>query len=78
MLARLRSLWRNLGHRDRVDRDLDNEVRAVFDILVDEKMRDRPVARTGAPRRDARAGRVEARSSSRSAKRAPARRSTRC
>lgn len=39
MLARLRSLWRNLAHRDRVDRELDDEVRAVFDILVDEKTR---------------------------------------
>ncbi|HTH26453.1 MAG TPA: permease prefix domain 1-containing protein, partial [Vicinamibacterales bacterium] len=39
MLTRLRSLWRNLVQRDRVDRDLDNEVRAVFDILVDEKVR---------------------------------------
>ena len=39
MLERIASLWRNLRHRDRVDRDLDDEVRAVFDILVDEKMR---------------------------------------
>ena len=39
LLARLRSLWRNLRHTDRVDRDLDNEVRAVFEILVDEKVR---------------------------------------
>jgi predicted permease len=39
MLARLASLWRNLRHRDARDRDLDTEVRAVFDILVDEKMR---------------------------------------
>ena len=39
MLSRLRSLWRNLRHRDHVDRDLDDEVRAVFDILVDEKAR---------------------------------------
>ncbi len=39
MLSRLRSLWRNLSRRDRVDRDLDDEVRAVFDILVDEKIR---------------------------------------
>jgi predicted permease len=39
MLARLRSIWRNLRHRDRVDRDLDHEVRAVFDILVDEKVK---------------------------------------
>lgn len=28
MLTRLRSLWRNLFHRDRVDRDLDHEVHA--------------------------------------------------
>jgi predicted permease len=39
MLDRLSSLWRNLRHRDRVDRELDDEVRAVFDILVDEKMK---------------------------------------
>lgn len=39
MFSRLASLWRNLRHRDRVDRDLDDEVRAVFDILVDEKIR---------------------------------------
>ena len=48
MLARLRSLWRNLVHRDRVDRELDDEVRAVFDILVDEK------TRTGLPAEQAR------------------------
>ena len=40
MLARLRSLWRNLRYRDRVDRELDDEVNAVFGILVDEKIRD--------------------------------------
>ena len=39
MLSQLRSLWRNLVHRDRVDGDLDEEVRAVFAILVDEKTR---------------------------------------
>src|SRR5689334_15117458 len=39
MLARVRSLFRNLRHRDGVDRDLDHEVRAVFDILVDEKIK---------------------------------------
>lgn len=38
MLSRLRSVWRNLRHQDRVDRDLDHEVNAVFDLLVDEKM----------------------------------------
>jgi predicted permease len=39
MFSRLASMWRNLRHRDRVDRDLDAEVRAVFDILVDEKLK---------------------------------------
>jgi predicted permease len=39
LLARLRSLWRNLRHTGRVDRDLDREVSAVFEILVDEKVR---------------------------------------
>lgn len=38
MLARLRSLWRNLRHRDRIDNDLDHEVTAVFDMVVDEKI----------------------------------------
>jgi predicted permease len=39
MLARVKSIWRNLRHRDGVDRDLDSEVGAVFDILVDEKIK---------------------------------------
>ena len=39
MFSRLASTWRNLRHRDRVDRDLHDEVRAVFDILVDEKVK---------------------------------------
>ena len=39
MFHRLASLWRNLRHRDQVDRNLDDEVRAVYDILVDEKIR---------------------------------------
>ncbi len=38
MLSRLNSLWRNLRHRGAVDRDLDEEVRAVFDLLVAEKV----------------------------------------
>src|SRR5690348_7951941 len=38
MLKRLQSAWRNLRHRDRVDGDLDQEVQAVFDILVEEKV----------------------------------------
>lgn len=36
-LSRLRSLWRNLVHRDRVDSELDEELRAVFDLLIAEK-----------------------------------------
>jgi predicted permease len=38
MLHRLRSLWRNLVHRDRVERDLDDELRAVFDVVVAERI----------------------------------------
>jgi predicted permease len=37
-MARFLSLWRNLVHRDRVERDLDDEVRTVFDLLIDEKI----------------------------------------
>ena len=39
MTTRLFSLWRNLVHRNRLDRDLDEELRAAFDLLVDEKVR---------------------------------------
>ncbi|HJU44298.1 MAG TPA: ABC transporter permease [Vicinamibacterales bacterium] len=39
MFSRLASIWHNLRHRDRVNRDLDAEVGAVFDILVDEKVK---------------------------------------
>ena len=39
MMSRLRSLWRNLVHGDRVDRDLADEVRWTFDALVEERMR---------------------------------------
>src|SRR5688572_12778715 len=35
-LNRLRSLWRNVVHRRRVEHDLDAEVRATFDMLVDD------------------------------------------
>ena len=37
--SRLASLWRNLAHGDRVERDLDDEMRATFELLVDEKIR---------------------------------------
>jgi predicted permease len=39
ILSRLRSLWRNLIHRERVERDLDDELRAMFELLVEEKRR---------------------------------------
>jgi predicted permease len=38
-MARFLSFWRNLLRRDRVERDLDDEVRATLEILVEEKMR---------------------------------------
>ena len=37
--SRLSSLWRNLIHRHRVERDLDDEMRAALDLLVEEKLR---------------------------------------
>jgi putative ABC transport system permease protein len=37
--ARLVSLWRNLAHRNRVDRELDEELREAFELLVEEKLR---------------------------------------
>ena len=37
-LSRLRSLLRNLLTRDRVQRDLDDELQATLDLLVDEKI----------------------------------------
>ena len=37
--SRIASLWRNVVHRDRVDRDLDDEVRTVYSMLVQEKMK---------------------------------------
>jgi predicted permease len=40
MMSRLSSLWRNIAHRERVERDLDDEVRALFESLVDEKIRE--------------------------------------
>ena len=38
-LSRLRSLWRNLVHRDRVERELDAELRATFEALEEEHRR---------------------------------------
>ena len=38
-LRRLASLWRNLLHRGRVERDLDAELHAYVDLLSEEKVR---------------------------------------
>jgi putative ABC transport system permease protein len=38
-MARLASLWRNLAHKRRVDRELDEELHAAQELLVDEKLR---------------------------------------
>ncbi|HLG56069.1 MAG TPA: ABC transporter permease [Vicinamibacterales bacterium] len=38
-MSRLVSMWRNIVHRGRVEQDLDAEVRAAFELLVDEKTR---------------------------------------
>ena len=38
VLSRLRSLWKNLTQRGRIERDLDDEIRATFEILVAEKI----------------------------------------
>src|SRR5687768_1620059 len=38
-LSTLRRLWRNIITRDRVERELDDELRATLEILADEKMR---------------------------------------
>jgi predicted permease len=36
MLSRLRILWRNLRHGDAVDRELEAELKATLDLLIDE------------------------------------------
>ena len=40
ILFRLRRLWRNLAHRARVDRELDEELRGVFETVAEEHRRD--------------------------------------
>jgi hypothetical protein len=39
LASRAAALWRNLTRSERVDRDLDAELQATFDLLVDEKTR---------------------------------------
>jgi predicted permease len=38
ILRWLQRLWRNVVHRDRVERDLDDEIRAAFDLAVTERL----------------------------------------
>ena len=50
LMSRVFSLWRNLVHRDRIERDLDDEVRGLVSLLVDEKVQagmrpERPIVR---------------------------------
>src|SRR5687767_3233097 len=53
-MSRLISFWRNLLRRHRVERDLDDELQATFELLVAEKIR------SGTTRNDARrAARLE-------------------
>ncbi|HEY7924184.1 MAG TPA: ABC transporter permease [Vicinamibacteria bacterium] len=39
LMGRLASLWRNLAHKNRVDRELDEELHAANELLVEEKLR---------------------------------------
>ncbi|HUE87104.1 MAG TPA: ABC transporter permease [Vicinamibacterales bacterium] len=39
MMSRWSRLWRNLVHRDRVEHDLDDELHATFELLVDEQIK---------------------------------------
>jgi hypothetical protein len=39
LTSRLRPAWRNLIHPDRLDRDLDDEVRGAFELFVQERVR---------------------------------------
>src|SRR5438128_2272123 len=39
MLSRLRSLWRNLVHRETVDHELEEELRGTFEALEEEHRR---------------------------------------
>ena len=39
MIARLRSLWRALWHRSRLDRDLDDEMRCHLEARTEDLIR---------------------------------------
>lgn len=53
-MTRFSNLWRNLTQRDRMERDLDDEVRGSFELLVDEKIK-----AGGTPEEARRAARLE-------------------
>lgn len=38
VVRRAASLWRNVRHRDRLDRELDDELQATLQLLVDERV----------------------------------------
>ena len=38
-MSRLTSLWRNLTRRGQIERELDDELQAAIDLLVEEKQR---------------------------------------
>src|SRR3970040_609934 len=40
LLPRLRSLWSTLAHKERLDRELDEELRAAGDTLAERHRRD--------------------------------------
>lgn len=39
-LDRMKSLWRNLFHRDHNDADLDNEIRALPELITDQSIKE--------------------------------------
>ena len=39
LISRIGAFWRNLTHSERIDRELDAEVRTAFDLFVDEHVR---------------------------------------
>jgi hypothetical protein len=58
-LTRLGALWRNLTRRDRAEQDLDDELRATFDLVVEEKTRGGMAADEARPAAALELGRVE-------------------
>jgi hypothetical protein len=40
LIPRIFSLWRNLIHKDRVERELTEEIHAYRDLLIEEKIKE--------------------------------------